>query len=109
MTLPRYVYSARLRAAQLEYSRAESALGEAYDLAERTSILGGVNVPPHFEFRPADTGTGRKVVRMFIRNGCEPSLRFLVGDETVDRWLNARGEVDALSADPRHYRVEGVA
>lgn len=92
--------SRRMNAAELEYSRAESAMVERLPppLANDLLCSRKARLPLRFG--------GSRVIRLFIARGKEAELRQVAGDEAVDRWLDARAENDRLRLDPRHFRIE---
>jgi hypothetical protein len=85
-------FSRQMRAAQLEYSRAES------DILTEKALFGPDDL---LRSRVTDLH-GSRLIRVFIIGGKEAELRARVGDAAVDRWLTARDAHDRLHGDPRH-------
>lgn len=100
---PRVHRSRRLSAAQLEYSRAESAMVDRLPLHLISDLLRSRLV--RSPLRSGEKQRSR-LIRLFIVKGKETELRQAAGGEAVDRWLNARAENDSLRVDPRHFRIE---
>jgi hypothetical protein len=85
-------FSRQMRAAQLEYSRAESDIVTEKVLFGPDDLLRSRLIDLH----------GSSLIRVFIVDGKEGELRRRVGDAAVDRWIAARDAHDRLHGDPRH-------
>lgn len=83
----------RAREAAFEYSHAESDMRWAYYQATRRDpgLLivadreAGFQRADHFVMRETADADGLRIIRLFIRDGCEAEVRELAGSAAVDR------------------------